>query len=196
MLPFNCALVCDRDPRLLTRDHNTFVRNAYHNAAEYHHRQHIPRHFTADAAHKYGYAPRRSMANAGVFEAVGLEPWHAPEPRNQPYQAFKDRLGLPPNVLSGALRDQVTTQHRITATSTRGARLEMPAPDYAGGVTGRLRIGPGQTSPSVQQENLLARQAEIETISPDEHTALQAVIETDYTKAANAPGVHYRQKVI
>jgi hypothetical protein len=192
---FNAAITCDRDPRLYERDHNTFVRNAFRTAAEYHHKHHIPRHFQAFAAAKYGYAPRLSKANAGVFEAVGLEPWSPGEPRNQPYQTFKDKLGLPPNVLSGALRDEVTTQHSITATATKGAKLTMPMPDYAGGKSGNLRIRKGQESPTTQQQNILARQAEIETISPDEHNTLVGVMDDDYAKSANQPGIEYRKQV-
>jgi hypothetical protein len=195
MFSFNAALVVTRDPELYARDHTTFLRDAYRYGAQFHHDRHIPRHFLPFARAKYGYPARKSRANAGVFEAAGLNPWSPGEPRNQPYQGFKDKLGLPDLVLSGALQARVTSQYKITATATRGARLQMQMPDYAGGATGRLRVKKGQTEITDQQRNILQRQAEMETISPDEHQRLAEEIGADYTRQANEPGVQKRIQI-
>jgi hypothetical protein len=189
MIPFTARLTVTADPRLYTRDHNTFVRNAFSTAARFHHDHHIPRHFLPFARAKYGYKRRTSMANAGIFEAVGLNPWSPGEPRNQPYQDFKNKLGLPDLVLSGALRQRVSSQFKITATSTKGAKLTMKMPDYAGGATGRLRVKKGQTEITDQQRNILTRQAEFEVISPDEIQKLHEVIEERYCNLASVPGI-------
>jgi hypothetical protein len=89
----------------------------------------------------------------------------------------------------------VTSQYKITATATRGARLQMQMPDYAGGATGRLRVKKGQTEITDQQRNILQRQAEMETISPDEHQRLAEEIGADYTRQANEPGVQKRIQI-
>jgi hypothetical protein len=195
MLSFTAKLTVTADPRLYTRDHNTFVRNAFRYAAQFHHDHHIPRHFLPFAGAKYGYKRRTSMANAGIFEAVGLNPWSPGEKRNQPYQDFKNKLGLPDNVLSGALRQMTTSQYKITATSTKGAKLTMPVPPYAGGATGRLRMKKGQTEITDQQRNILDRQAEIEAISPDEINKLHEVMEDRYCNLANTPGIPHTYEI-
>ena len=189
MIPIKTSLKVTTDPRLYTRDHNRFVRNAYIEAAKYHHANHIPNHFKPGAIERYGYKPRTSMANAGIFERVGLFPVSPGERRNAPYQQFKDKLGLPPNVLSGALRQMTGLQYKITATSTKGAKLTMPTPDYAGGSTGRIRPKAGQDRPTTQQYNILARQAELEAITQRELDKLAEIIEERYTNLANTPGV-------
>jgi hypothetical protein len=196
MLSFKAAIETTRDPDLYARDHATFTREAFKAGAQYHWKKHIPRHFQSFAPAKYGYKPRRSIANAGIFEAVGLNPWSPGDRRNQPYQAFKDKLGLPPNVLSGSLQRMCTgTEPMITATATRGATLRMRVPAYAGGSTGRLRAKKGQTQVTDQQRNILDRIAEMETVSEDEHNTLGRVIVEDYVRRANEPGVRKRKDI-
>lgn len=196
MITFKAVIEENRDHDLYARDHTKFVREAYKAGATYHWKNHIPRHFMPFAAAKYGYKRRGSMANAGIFEAAGLNPWSPGESRNQPYQAFKDKLGLPPNVFSGALRQMTTTvEPKIAATSTKGATLIMGVPPYAGGATGRLRVKKGQTSISDQQRNILDRIAEMEVVAPDEHNTLGKVIAADYVRQANQPGVKKRTDV-
>ncbi len=189
MFALNIKMVVTTDPTLYVADHNRFLRNGFIAAAKYHHDQHIPQHFKPGAIERYGYKRRTSMANAGIFEAVGLFPWQPGERRNQPYQAFKDKLGLPPNVLSGALQQMTGLQYKITATSTKGSRLTMPTPQYAGGATGRIRPKRGQDQITTQQYNILARQAELEAITERELVQLAKVVDERYTNLANTPGI-------
>jgi len=189
----SATLHATRDPRLFVRDHNRFVREAFRKAAEFHHKKHIPRHFEKFAGAKYGYAKRRSRVWVGIFEAIGKSPWRPGEPRKGSYQEYKDRLGLPPLVFTGASRHLATTQRQITATSTKGARLIVRL--ALGGASGRFRFKKGQTQLTQQQKEIAARIAEMETIAPDEQRAINRVIQEHYTLLANAPGTPYRKRV-
>lgn len=160
-----------RDPRLLGRDHARNLNDTLREAAEEHHKRHIPRHFQSFAPAKYGYARRGTK-----------------------YQRIKDRLGLPPLVSPYSLKQgrmptqvAVMQQFKITATQKR-ASLKMRLP-FSGG-TGRLRVeGNGLTD---HQKALLRTIAELEAIAPDEQRYLNEFIHKRYGERANAPGTKYR----
>lgn len=180
------------DPRLYVRHHKKFLRAAFVKAAEYHHVHHIPRHFQSFAAAKYRYKRRTSRVWVGIFEALGRFPWREGEKRRQPYQALKDRLGMPPLVFTGASRESVKTG-RITATpkgSTLHLRLALK------GASGRFRFKAGQTHLTQQQREVVERIAELQTIAPDEQRTINALIQNVYNAQANAPGVPYRKRVV
>lgn len=183
-----------RDPRLYGRDHNTFVRESFRDAAVFHHRQHIPRHFQPIASVKYGYARRRSRVWVGIFEAIGKFPWRNGDRRTGSYQEFKDRVGLPPLVFTGASRALATSQRQVTATATKGARLILRL--ALRGASGRFRFQKGQRHLTQQQKEIVARIAEVETIAPDEQRTINRTIQTTYTARANAPGVAYRKRIL
>jgi len=170
-----------RDPALYQRDHARFLRESNRQAAVFHHRRHIPRHFEHFAAAKYGYKPRRSYVGRNK--------------RRVGYQAIKDRLGLPPlvspRVTGGQTQRQITTQRQVTATQKR-ARLIMRLP-FRGG-TGRFRLQPGQRQLSVNQQVVMQIIAEIEAIAPDEQRTLNEFIHTYYATQANQPGVRKRKR--
>lgn len=191
-VPVSATMHFTRDPRLYVRDHNRFVREAYRKAAEFHHKEHIPRHFEKFAGAKYGYAKRRSRVWVGIFEAIGKSPWRPGEPRKGSYQEYKDRLGLPPLVFTGASRDLATSQRQITATATKGARLIVRLALV--GASGRFRKKPGQTQLTQQQKEIVSRIAEMETIAPDEQRRINWEIQRSYTIQANAPGTPYRKR--
>lgn len=163
-----------RDPRLYTRDHATNLREAFGDAARFHHEQHIPRHFMDFAAAKYGYKPRTSK-----------------------YLRWKARTfpGRPALVLTGRTQAVVTGSRQITKTQ-KGSRLRLrfPSPAEGGGfgsATGRLRLQGDRLS--VHQKEVLARIAEIQVIAPDESRRLAECVRDDYTRRANLPGTRYRK---
>lgn len=171
--PITIELRLPKDPRLFQREHLTNLRDTLRAAAEYHHEQHIPRHFEDFAAAKYGYA-RRSKAT----------------------QKRKAKLGLPPLVSGLAARQGrpstkqvVTSQRRVTATSKR-SRLILRLP-FSGG-TGRVRQRGAKLSSS--QKNVLRTMAELQAISADEYRAIGKFIEQEYQRLANRPGTAYRTR--
>lgn len=171
MLPVTtCTTTLPRDPALYVRDHATFLREAFGETAEFHHTKHIPRHFEHYAAAKYGYARRTSMRT-----------------RRLSYQAWKDRLGLPPLVRTGATRAVVISMRTITKTQ-KGAKLFMSLPFSK---TGRMRLGDNGRL-SVRQQEVLKRIAEVEAIAADEKRTLATVLRDDYVRRANEPGVKRR----
>lgn len=162
-----------RDPRLLGRDHARMLNDTLREAAAVHHARHIPRHFQAFAAAKYGY-----------------------HRRGRKYQAIKDRLGLPPLVSPFALAQGRLPTHAavmnaggftITATQKK-ATLKLRLP-FRGG-TGRLRVESNGLSD--HQKALLRTIAELEVIAPDEQRYLNEFIHRRYGARANAPGTKYR----
>jgi hypothetical protein len=173
-----------RDPALYARDHARFLRDTLRDTAVMHHREHIPRHFMHFAAAKYGYRPRLSVVRRGKGRSRS---------GRLTYQQLKDQLGLPPlvspRVDGGKTRIAVTSTRQVTATQHR-ARLILRLP-FRGG-TGRFRMLPGQRQLTEQQQQVLERIAEIETISPDEQRTINAFIAREYAARANAPGVRTR----
>lgn len=158
-----------RDPRLLVRDHATFLRDTLRDAAAEHHRRHIPWHFKSFAPAKYGYKPRSTR-----------------------YRRLKAALGITdPLVFTGRTREQVTTQRTITATQRR-ASLIMRLPLLGG--TGRFRLRKGQTDLTRSQKTIAGMIEEIRAITPDERNYLADFIREKYTARANAPGVKYRER--
>lgn len=157
-----------RDPRLLVRDHATFLRESLRETMREHHERHIPRHFEPFAAAKYGYLQRSAR-----------------------YRARKARAGYGnvDNVLTGRTRSQVTSSRTITATQTR-ARLVMRLP-LAGG-TGRFKFQNAQGRLTDQQKQILARIEEVRAIAPDEERYLGEFLIKQYTDRANSPGVQFR----
>lgn len=176
-------LTLPRDPALFQRDHNRFMRAAMTAAAEYHWRQHMPRHFQKFAAAKYGYVPRSKKYNDRKIKIVG----HQID-----------------NVLSGRSRREVTSKRTITATP-KGARLKMVLPIKGG--TGNLldqaaaarlfaagkRQQKGFTARQVNsQKSIIARVKELEAISADEIRANSRVIHDEYHRQATAPDTKRR----
>lgn len=159
-----------RDPRLLVRDHATFLRESLRETMQEHHERHIPRHFEPYAAAKYGYLKR-----------------------NRKYLERKKRAGYGTVdlVLTGRTRSQVTSSRTITATQTK-ARLIMRLPLLGG--TGRFRFQNDQKRLTEQQKQILARIEEVRAIAPDEERYLGEFLIEQYTKRANAPGVQYRTR--
>lgn len=153
-----------RDPRLLQRDHATFMRESFGEGARFHHERHIPWHFESFAVQKYGY-----------------------KKRSRRYQKRKDARGLPPLVWTGATRAVVKSSRQITKTQ-KGAKLILRLP-FKGG-TGRVRVMGGQLSDP--QKQVLARIAELKVIASDESRAIAEKIASEYTRRANEPGVKYR----
>lgn len=172
-----------RDPRLYGRDHSTFMRETFGDAARLHHEQHIPRHFMEFAAAKYGYAPRRSVVRKGKGrDRAG----------RLTYQEWKDGRGLPPLVLTGATRAMVTGSRTITKTQ-KGAKLKLSLPFSK---TGRFRIADGVFGGlTVHQQEVIARIAEISAIAGDESRGIAGFVKTDYTRRANEPGTKYRVRI-
>jgi hypothetical protein len=158
-----------RDPRLLARDHARFLRDALRRAVETHHERHIPWHFEAFAAAKYGYRPR-----------------------SRRYAALKARLGLRlPLVFTGRTRETVTRQRQVTATQHR-ATLILRLP-LAGG-SGRFRFRRGQTELSRAQRTILQIIQELKAINPDERRFLADTLRARYVALAQAPGLRYRTR--
>lgn len=162
-----------RDPTVIVRDHAKALREALEATAVEHHDRHIPRHFQPFAAAKYGYQKRGAK-----------------------YQRLKDKRGLPPLVgpnpkTSGDLYDEVTQRYRVTKTQYKST-LIMRLP-FKGG-TGRLRLRPGQTKLTTQQEQILHRIAELSVITSDEQKYLADFLGAKYTELVNRPGVRRRVK--
>lgn len=165
-----------RDPRLYQREHTQNIRQALREAAEEHHARHIPRHFEAFAAAKYGYLPRT--------------------PR---YRNWKRRRGLPdlPNVATGAMRAQTTSMRIVTATQYRATlklRWDWPKSGGPSGSSGRFRLKQGQTELSQSQKQILARIEELRAVSSDELQYIAKFIGDRYAAMANAPGTRYRTR--
>jgi hypothetical protein len=165
MIPImSTELTLPKDPRLLVRDHATFLREAFGEAARFHHERHIPWHFESFAAAKYGY-----------------------KKRSRRYQKRKDARGLPDLVWTGATRAVVKGSRQITKTQ-KGAKLILRLP-FKGG-TGNFRVMDGHLSDP--QKQVMERIAEIKAIASDEARAISEKVREDYTRRANEPGVKYR----
>tara|TARA_R110000824_G_scaffold362783_2_gene550764 strand:- start:4998 stop:5516 length:519 start_codon:yes stop_codon:yes gene_type:complete len=143
------------------------LRDTARHGAEYHAKRHLPSHFKPGAASKYGYRPRTKS-----------------------YQQFKKRLTGrgQPLVFTGRTRDEATdtANQKITATSTRGAKLTIRL--SLRGASGRLRLKKGQRFLSTQQEQQLARKAEIEAMTTDEISAIAKAEEKFLAKRQNETG--------
>lgn len=158
-------------PEELDRNHRKFLNKAHRAAAAYHHEKHIWRHFDPQAYARYGYENRSRKYTERKFRLFG------------------HRL---PNVFTGATRRQALTQRQITATPS-SARLILRLAFHSGRVLdtkalsrlGRARL----TYRQIQgQEKVLARIAEMETVTPEEILAIAKVIEQNYGQLADAAG--------
>lgn len=164
-------------PEDLPRRHRKFLNNAHREAAEFHHKKHIPLHFQPTAYRRYGY-----------------------QSRGRNYVRMKERLfgkGVAnlPNVLTGTTRRVFRTQRQITATAS-GAKLILRFP-FKGG-TGRLldaaalqRLGRSKLTQRQLngQRNIISRVAEMETTIPEEYAAIAKVIEASYQRQVEEAGV-------
>jgi len=127
--------------------------------ATYHATHHIKKHFQSGAATRYGY-----------------------KPRSKSYQRLKQRLTgqTLPLVFTGRTRDEATdpSNQQVTATSTRGAKLRIRV--SLSGLSGSLRRKAGQRFLTRQQEQQLARKAELEAFTSDEVDAIADAEERFY----------------
>lgn len=180
-------LVFSADPRLKARDHNKFMRAAFTAGAEYHFRQHVPRHFEDFAIHKYGYYPRSEKYNDRKMKQVG---------HNHPL------------VFTGASKRMATGSHLPVQATPKGATLTVRLA-FSGG-SGRMkdaaaiarlhaagkRINSTFTEKQVNgQIEALRRVSEMESMSSDEVNTVGRVILDKYTELANAPGTEYRKRI-
>lgn len=164
-------------PEELPRRHRKFLNNAHREAAEFHHKNHIPLHFEPVAFRRYGYQSRGK-------NYIRLKA-----------RLFGEGVARLPNVLSGDSRRLMRTQRQITATAS-GSRLILRFA-FKGG-SGRLldaaalkRLGRSKltTRQLNGQRNVLTRIAELETVIPEEYAAIAKVIEQSYGRQADEAGV-------
>lgn len=167
-----------RDPALYESSHNKSMSAAWKGGAEFHHSNHMPRHFQAFAGAKYGYKKRSKKYNARKLRIVG----HQID-----------------NVFTGKSRTEITTKRRIQG-SPKGATLRMRLPISGG--TGRLEDDAARarlhaagkiksrkiTNRQITgQKTIIERVAEMKAVAPDEFRTIGRVAKIKYVEQANAP---------
>jgi hypothetical protein len=175
-----------RDPFLFESGHSKSMRAAYTGGAEFHHSQHMPRHFQPFAKSKYGYKPRTKKYNARKLKIVG----HQID-----------------NVFTGRSKTEITTKHKVQSTA-KGAKLKMKLPITGG--TGRLQddaararlfaAGKAKTQKITgrqisSQKTIIERVAEMKVISGDEHRTVAKVAKVKYVEQANMPTTRRRIRI-
>ncbi len=175
-----------RDPSLFAAEHNRFSRAANIAAAEFHWQKHIPRHFEAFAAAKYGYWKRTNRYLKRKRHIVGNEP---------------------DNVFSGRTRRTITTTPPIIRATPRISRLIMKLPISG---TGRvlddaaaarlfkagIRKTKGFTNRQANSQiQVMHRVAELQVVSADEARKLALVRADEYTRLASQPGIRKRIRI-
>lgn len=146
------------------------IRESSRAGAEFHHDRHVPKLFKPGAATRHGF-----------------------ERRTARYQRLKKRLGLSslPLVFSGRTRDEVTGSRKITATSTKGARLTMRA--SFPGISKNFRFKVGQDRLTDNQARQLKRVKELESITSDELAAVARAEERKFEELINSTAMDRRR---